>query len=965
MLDERPGAAGAPRRGREPGGQGGAARALGEDPDRRDRLRAQHAADARRAGRRRPRRARRDARALPATPARCAARRALPRERAAHRPPAGAHARRAAGAPRAPPRAGVAPAQGPAAPAGRPHGRVRAATATRSRRTSRTPPWARWRSTSSTTPCARSSPKGIVGDLVDAGTGRGGGAVYLRAFLDTYAVPDARVFVADRFRATGEGARRRPLLDGGVEDLGADLNQVREAFARFGLLDERVRFLQGGYPRHAARRADRDDRAAADRRGGRRGGARGPRAPPRSRRARRVRRGRARIRAGDRGRRRRVPVAAADRRADQPGRPVGRGVARGRRTRRSAARSDAPGGSPTEPRSRRPAPTDAIDLSVVVVFYDMAREAARTLHSLSRSYQEGIDDLDVRGDRRRQRLASRAAARRRRSWRASVRSSASSTCATTRCPSPTHALNRAVELARGRAFAFMIDGAHLLTPGVLRFGMAGLRTYDNAVVATQQWYVGPGPAAADGGPRLRPGLRGRAVPAHRVARRRLPAVRDQPLHRRPRLVRRRAREQLPLRRPRRCCEQVGAFDDSFSMPGGGYANLDLWERLARRPDATMVTILGEGSFHQLHGGTTTNDPEHVDRRTKIFSYGEHYRDLRGRHDARAGQGDALRRQPAGRQRAPDPRPAHDRADVRRDPLDRRTRRRARPVAEHMPDEQRTALIEAYWRGLSWQDQRVARAVRSRRRRPDLLVYQEIVASVRPEWIVETGTRRRRAARSSSRRVCELLGHGQCGLGRRRRRRASRAPASHLRVRAAALGARARRRSPSSSGDQPNALVILGSRVGTQRLLMEFERYAPLVPVGSYVVFENTIVNGRPVWPGYGAGPVEAVQRILVARRRLRAGHVAGRSTRSPSIPEGSSAGSVRREARAVDRAGPVLLRPPAEDGGHRALAAAARRVRARRGVPRSRATGRPPETVLSVEHLARAVERRAATRSGS
>ena len=38
----------------------------------------------------------------------------------------------------------------------------------------------------------------------------------------------------------------------------------------------------------------------------------------------------------------------------------------------------------------------------------------------------------------------------------------------------------------------MIDGAHLLTPGVLRFGMAGLRTYDNAVVATQQWYVGPG-----------------------------------------------------------------------------------------------------------------------------------------------------------------------------------------------------------------------------------------------------------------------------------------------------------------------------------------------------------------------------------------------------------------------------------------------------------------------------------------
>ena len=45
-------------------------------------------------------------------------------------------------------------------------------------------------------------------------------------------------------------------------------------------------------------------------------------------------------------------------------------------------------------RSRRRRPTDALDLSVVVVFYNMRREAARTLHSLSRAYQEGIDDLD-------------------------------------------------------------------------------------------------------------------------------------------------------------------------------------------------------------------------------------------------------------------------------------------------------------------------------------------------------------------------------------------------------------------------------------------------------------------------------------------------------------------------------------------------------------------------------------------
>ena len=47
-----------------------------------------------------------------------------------------------------------------------------------------------------------------------------------------------------------------------------------------------------------------------------------------------------------------------------------------------------------------------------------------------------------------------------------------------------------------------------------------------------------------------------------------------------------------------------------------------------------------------------------------------------------------------------------------------------------------------------------------------------------------------------------------------------------------------------------------------RIEGEFKVYAPLVPVDSYVIVENTIVNGHPVWPGFGPGPLEAVKRIL-------------------------------------------------------------------------------------------------------
>ena len=65
------------------------------------------------------------------------------------------------------------------------------------------------------------------------------------------------------------------------------------------------------------------------------------------------------------------------------------------------------------------------------------------------------------------------------------------------------------------------------------------------------------------------------------------------------------------------------------------------------------------------------------------------------------------------------------------------------------------------------------------------------------------------------------------------------------------------------GDAPHALVVLGSLPGTNlRIEGEFNVYAPLVPVDSYVIVENTIVNGHPVWPGFGPGPLEAVKRIL-------------------------------------------------------------------------------------------------------
>ncbi len=181
------------------------------------------------------------------------------------------------------------------------------------------------------------------------------------------------------------------------------------------------------------------------------------------------------------------------------------------------------------------------------------------------------------------------------------------------------------------------------------------------------------------------------------------------------------------------------------------------------------------------------------------------------------------------------------------------------VPEPIPDELKSTLIETFWRGLSWKDMTwLGRPIAAAP--TDLFVYQELVTTVRPDWIIETGTSGGgRALFLAS--VCELLDHGRViSISEDTRARPEHPRITYLE--AAPYDERVRGRVRELTGDDPRTLVILGSPSAAPRIVQEFQALAPLVPVGSYVVVENTIVNGHPVWPGYGPGPTEAVRRIL-------------------------------------------------------------------------------------------------------
>lgn len=245
-------------------------------------------------------------------------------------------------------------------------------------------------------------------------------------------------------------------------------------------------------------------------------------------------------------------------------------------------------------------------LSVVVIVYDMPRQALNTLYSLSNDYQQNVDgdcyEVIVVENRSKNVMDPQDIDRLRGNFRYFLRDEKS--------VSPAAAINFALTQCRGEHVCFMIDGARIVTPGVLQYSLMACKITPDALVVVPGYHLGPLEhhlldESNYSEKREQTDLADAGWPSNGYALFSISCYSGGNRHG----VFHPFMESNCLVVRKETIFSIGGADERFDMPGGGALNLYIYRKLASRSETVVFVLAGEGSFHQQHGGVTTSPVE--------------------------------------------------------------------------------------------------------------------------------------------------------------------------------------------------------------------------------------------------------------------------------------------------------------------------------------------------------------------
>jgi cephalosporin hydroxylase len=143
---------------------------------------------------------------------------------------------------------------------------------------------------------------------------------------------------------------------------------------------------------------------------------------------------------------------------------------------------------------------------------------------------------------------------------------------------------------------------------------------------------------------------------------------------------------------------------------------------------------------------------------------------------------------------------------------------------------------------------------------DLWMFQDILHRTEPDLIIETGTARGGSSYFMA-CMCDLLGKGRIvTVDVRDVERPSHPRITYLHGSSVDPAILDQVRAMIEPGER--VMVALDSDHSEEHVYAELQEYPQLVTKGNYLIVEDTNVNGHPVWPDHGPGPMEALQRFL-------------------------------------------------------------------------------------------------------
>lgn len=272
-----------------------------------------------------------------------------------------------------------------------------------------------------------------------------------------------------------------------------------------------------------------------------------------------------------------------------------------------------------------------IDISIVVIVYSMPRQAMNTLYSLSSLYQNKVDsncyEVIVIENLSDNNLIKEEVENFGHNFHYHPRRETG--------VSPAAAINEGLSLCQGNIIGLMIDGARMLSPGVLQqviranqisqHPMVVVPSYDLGEDLQQNSHLTGHNEHLESELLHRIDWRSNGYNLFDIA---VPSEANINGYLNPIM------ECTCLFAPSSAWKAIKGADERFQAPGGGSLNLHIYRSMGLLPGSELFVLPGEGAFHQFHGGVTTDAKNGVAEKASNFReelnsyWGGHFHGLR-------------------------------------------------------------------------------------------------------------------------------------------------------------------------------------------------------------------------------------------------------------------------------------------------------------------------------------------------